>query len=176
MTGSIRAGPVAEKTTNCLQPVGTHLERGNPAGIDSTAKTQSAVPTPRQVSAAAGLLAMRQRMGKKKWTGILNGESIRRGTPVKLPDGTVQHVFAIQRGKVYVFAPKDSGRFLDRFDASQVRRIKNPAAVLLGTLKSGRREKLSVRKQEAARRNGCLPPREGSKPRGRPRKAQEPPP
>lgn len=176
MTGSIRTEPVAENSTNSQQPVATYLESGNPAVIDSPAKTQSAVPTPQRVGAAAGLLAMRQRMGKKKWTGILNGERIRRGTPVKLPDGTVQHVFAIQRGKVYVFAPKDSGRFLDRFDESQVERLKNPAAVLLGGLKSGRREKPSVRKQEAARRNGCLPPREGSKPRGRPRKAQETPP
>jgi hypothetical protein len=47
---------------------------------------------------------------------------------------------------------------------------KNPSAVILGQRKRGVKEQPSEAKARAARRNGCLPPRPGSKPRGRPRK------
>lgn len=172
MTGSIPAAATAEKSAKLNQPLGTKLVNSISGAISSASKTQSAVPSPRGISAAAGLLAMRPRLGKRRWTGFLDYERIRRGTPIKLPDGTVQPVFAILRNKVFVISP-DPDRFLDRYDAQQVQRIKNPAAVLLGRLKSGRREKPSVRKQEAARRNGCLPPRAGRF-RGRPRKFKLP--
>jgi hypothetical protein len=133
-------------------------------------KSENAKPTAEQISAAASLLAMRPRPWKRKWTGVLDGERLRRRTPVKVPNGDVLAAFAIQRGKVFVFAPEGSGRFWDCYDASEVRRIKNPAAVLMGSLKHGVRERQSSRKRAAARANARMPPRPGSRPRGRPRK------
>ncbi len=87
-----------------------------------------------------------------------------------MPNGDVLAAFAIQRGKVFVFAPEGSGRLLDCYDASEVRRIKNPAAQMMGQLKLGKKERQSSRKQASARRNGSLPCR-GGKRRGRPRRA-----
>lgn len=54
---------------------------------------------------------------------------------------------------------------------TELRPFKNPAAVLFGSLKRGVRERPSAKKARAARCNGSRPPRAGSRPRGRPRKA-----
>lgn len=169
LTGSNAGEPAAENSANFSQPLGTKLVDNESGAVANKAKTKSARPSPRAIGAAASLLAMRPRSRRRKWTGALDGERIRRGTPIRLPNGDVVPTFAVLRGKVFVIAPEDSDRFLDRFDASQVHQIKNPAAVLLGAQKAGVKEQPSIRKQVAARANGCLPPREGSRPRGRPR-------
>jgi hypothetical protein len=88
---------------------------------------------------------------------------------LEVPNGDVLAVFAIQRGKVFVFAPAGSGRLFDRYDASEVRRIKNPAAQMMGSLKRNKKERQSSLKQASARRNGAQPCQPG-KERGRPRK------
>ncbi len=57
-------------------------------------------------------------------------------------------------------------------NASEVVRIKNPAAMLLGKLKAGKVERKSLLKLQSARANARRPPRLGSRPRGRPRKVE----
>jgi hypothetical protein len=59
----------------------------------------------------------------------------------------------------------------DVYEAAVIRRFKNPAAVLLGSRKRGIKERPSVTKASAARHNGNLPVRPGSRPRGRPKLA-----
>lgn len=170
MGGSKAEDSATGNNANFDQTVDTELVKSDPEAIDEGSKTQSARPTPTAVSAAAALLAMRPRPHKRKWTGILHGERLRRRTPINVPGGEVLPAFAVQRGKVFVIAPEDSDRILDRYDASEVCRVKNPAAVLMGGLKCGVRERPSKRKVEASRRNASLPPKPGSRPRGRPRR------
>jgi hypothetical protein len=152
------------------QLIQNELTRSSSDVMAAPPNSENAKPTHEQISAAASLLAMRPRPRKRKWTGVLHGERVRRRTPLEVPSGAVLAAFAIQRGKVFVFAPEGSGRLLDRYDASEVRRVKNPAAVLMGSLKHGVRERQSSRKQASARRNGVQPCRPGKK-RGRPREA-----
>ncbi len=149
------------------------LHRAIPAPAspaDNDGKTQSAGPTAEQVSAAASLIAMRPRPRKRKWTGILHGERIRRRSLVRVPSGKVLPAYVVRRGKVLVIAPGGDDRVVGMFHSIDVVRVKNPEAVLLGSLKRGVRERPSAAKAEVARRNGCLPPRPGSRPRGRPRR------
>ena len=127
-------------------------------------------PTAFERSAAAGVLAKRERPKVNKWAGCFRGQRIGRGAPFRLINGDVRSVVAIRGGKIYVLAKMDSGRILDAYALSEVSRIKHPEAVLLGHLKRGVKERPSAAKAEAARRNGCLPPRPGSRPRGRPRR------
>jgi hypothetical protein len=51
----------------------------------------------------------------------------------------------------------------------ELRQYRLPAAVLLGSLKRGAKERQSIKKARAARLNGFAPPQPGSRPRGRPR-------
>ncbi|HEY6180863.1 MAG TPA: hypothetical protein VIW67_01390, partial [Terriglobales bacterium] len=55
------------------------------------------------------------------------------------------------------------------FRADQVRVLKSPAAVLLGSLKRGIKEQPSEKKRLACRRNGLRPCKPGRR-RGRPKK------
>ncbi len=140
--------------------------------------TENARPTLERISAAASELAKRPRPWQRKWTGVLHGERLRRRTLVQVPTGDVLAAYVVLRQKVIVIAPEQSGRLFDQYDASEVRRIMNPAAQLLGRLKGGKKERPSVLKAIAARRNGCMPPRPGRR-RGRPRRqaaAAGPPP
>ena len=137
------------------------------------AKTECARPSPEQISAAAGLIAMRPRIRRRirKFTGFFQGERIRRMSLFRVPTGETLPACLILRDMIYVMRPPDTLRkYIERYDASVVRRIKNPAAVLLGRLKKGIKERPSTAKTAAARRNGCRPPRPGRK-RGRPTKA-----
>jgi hypothetical protein len=165
--GSNAVVTVTEKGMGQGQLIQNELSSSSDGMMAAPLKSENAKSTAEQIGAAASLLAMRPRPRKRKWTGVLRGERLRRRTPVEVPNGDVLAAFAIRRGKVFVFAPEGSGRFFDRYDASEVRRIKNPAAVVMGRQKRGVREQPSSLKAASARRNGCSPCREGRK-RGRP--------
>ncbi|MHB8523745.1 MAG: hypothetical protein ACYDH9_23740 [Limisphaerales bacterium] len=130
----------------------------------------------RSITLAASFLASLPRKPERKWTGYLDGKTrLWRGRKVLLPDGRVAQVYGCIRGKVGVFWPDDfslTGQGRAVFKASQIRLLRLPAAVLLGAQKRGVAERKSPLKAAACRRNGGLPPRPGSRPRGRPRKAQ----
>jgi hypothetical protein len=117
-----------------------------------------------------GGLPKRQR---RRWTGWIGDEHFWRGRRVILPNGVVAEVYGIQRGQAAV-------RWTDplwiegvRHDVVPVDEMivyKHPAAVVLGKLKCGCKEKLSQRKQITCRSNGARPVRAGHRARGRPRR------
>ena len=175
--GSNLTEPQAEKTVQA--PKTTTTPAGKATSINQTAQappliTQSAGttrPTAEQVCGAATLLAQRPHPRKRKWTGVLNGERVRRNTLVAVPTGEVLRAILILRGWVYVIrSPDEPDRFMERFKASEVRRIANPAAQVLGSLKRGVRERPSEAKRRACLSNCSKPPRAGKRPRGRPRR------
>jgi len=152
-------------------PAANKLEIVNQRSEVAPPESKSARPSMGEISAAASTLAKRPRPQIRKWTGNLHGERIRRRTPVLLPNGDVRPAYVVLRGFVLVIAPEGTGRIYDRYRVSEVQRVKNSAAQLLGSLKRGVIEIKSVAKAAAARRNGCQPPRPGSRPRGRPRRS-----
>jgi len=125
-------------------------------------------PTALERSAAAGELAKRERPKVNKWVGCFRGKRIRRGTMFRLINGEVRTALAIRGGKIYFLAPVGSERIIDEIDLCNVSRVKNPGAVTLGRAKRGVKELKSAAKAASAQRNGCQPPRRGSRPRGRP--------
>jgi len=141
-------------------------------------ETQSARPSLEQIRAAASLIAMRPRPRRRrklsKFTGWFQGERIRRWSLFELPTGETLPAMIVRRGYVYVKRPEGApGPFLERLRASEVQLVKNPAAVLLGKLKFGKKERASAVKAASARLNGCKPCRPGRK-RGRPKMAAAP--
>jgi len=147
-------------------------------GSENTIETKSANAFG-DVSAAARTLSKLRRSKARKWTGYIGNERIYRDREVVLPDGTIAFIFGVRRNKAIITL--DRGRLLGGFrepddpmrwfvtDVKNVKLRVNPAAQLLGLQKRGRKEKYSVRKADAARRNGSKPSRPGSKPRGRPK-------
>jgi len=130
----------------------------------------------------AGSALRHLRMGQqqrtpKKWTGrIGNGHRGFVGQTVVLPDRTLGRLLAARRGWAAVawadpFAVRS--RRISYTEAASLQPFRHPAAVTLGARKRGVVERTSVKKARAARRNGKRPPRPGSRPRGRPRKAAE---
>ena len=110
----------------------------------------------------------------KKWTGYLHGQRCWVGRRVMMPDGMRGALISARRGRATVFA--DSRRYLaesrvHKLHERELVLLKLPHAVMLGSLKRGKRERPSEHKAEACRRNGACPARPGSRPRGRPRKA-----
>ena len=110
----------------------------------------------------------------KKWTGYLHGQRCWVGRRVMMPDGMRGALLSARRGRATVFA--DSRRYLAESRVRELHErnlvlLKLPHAVMLGSLKRGKRERPSERKAEACRRNGLCPVRPGSRPRGRPRSA-----
>ena len=93
---------------------------------------------------------------------------------VVLPTGDVWFLYGALRGRAVVTL--DKGKLLGDWPygplrwtlvpASTVRPFLNPAARIVGMAKRGRKEKPSLTKAEAARRNGLMPCREGRR-RGR---------
>lgn len=126
------------------------------------------------VHRAAVTLARRERGTRKKWTGFLSGERFWRGRRVVMPNGEDGAVYFVNRGRVLVVTDEIcpvSGRSVFAFKAQHLRPFKLPEAVLLGSRKAGRRERPSEMKVAACRLNARVPPRPGSRPRGRPSKS-----
>lgn len=96
--------------------------------------------------------------------------------PIQLLTGKRVFVFGCLRGKVVYSCepgvlPKGidgAGTLWGVASADEVQIIKNEAAQLLGRSKAGKSEVKSDTKAKAARINGAMPPRFGSRPRGRP--------
>jgi hypothetical protein len=139
--------------------------------------TESA-PTPEEISAAAKELAARPRRPKRKWTGWIGGIHAYRNMRIVLPSGDEAFVAGVLRGRcVFTF---DEGRLIGGFDgepfrwgvvpAEEVQIVKNSAAQQLAAQKRGVKERPSEKKKAACRLNALVPPRPGSRARGRPRK------
>lgn len=122
--------------------------------------------------AAAALGAMPKRR-RKRWTGWLDGTHFWHGRKAVLPGGQVVVVEGVLRGEALV--SWDDPLWLEGI-RHQVVRIedlsvyKTPAAIWLGKLKSGCKERKSEVKAAASRRNGCSPCRDGKR-RGKPAKS-----
>lgn len=129
-----------------------------------------------EASAAAGALARMPRK-KKKWSGWIGSTRCYRWMPIKLPNGDSVFAMGARRGRVvWSRVPGELPGGIKGVDvgwgvlpARRVKIVKNVAAVCLGSLKAGAKERPSVAKSAAARANGCMPCRPG-KQRGRPRK------
>jgi len=173
-------GADAVSTDNCKNPDGTNIPAGQSViqlvrrdfredGVtEPVAKTKS-LPTRDEVSTAARQLATLPR-NRKKWSGWLNErERIWRDRKIILANGQPAFAYGALRGQIVFFrdVPRqmEPGRW-GVVPARQVRLYLNPAARLLGKLKKGRKERTSLLKAEAARRNGMRPCREGRR-RGR---------
>ncbi len=146
-----------------------HVDKLNKPRPAEGGKTESARPPATSVAAAAGLIAMLPRRPRHKWTGKFGGEWVRRYSPFRVPDGDVRPLLNIREGKVCVIAPEGSGRSIDVYRSDEVQRVKNPAAVLMGRLHKGVRERPSASKAASARANGVRPCGPGKR-RGRPKK------
>lgn len=110
----------------------------------------------------------------KLYTGYLGRRRAWFGQPVVLPGNIVGNLISVYRGFAAV-AWEDpfalQRKRVNAFETKSLHPYKHPAAVVLGRLKRGRKERDSESKKRAARRNGCRPVRAGSRPRGRPPKA-----
>ena len=189
VTASVAAVPV--KPESFAQPIHFEAETKNSAPSTSAGvarKTESA-PPPETVSAAARKLASQPRNQLSKITGVVHGRRRRRGQQLIFNDGIVGELCFAHRGRILVYCPtlwvkkfvvtdfmaaqRDFYNKLIHFAAREqdVRIYKQPEAVLLGAQKRGKKELKSEAKAAAARANGCRPPRPGSRPRGRPRRA-----
>jgi hypothetical protein len=136
------------------------------------------------VSEAARQLARLPRNQPRKMTGWLHGQHCWRGRLLALPNGEVAPLLWCSRGRVVLSGYRDDPlvdehtefvnhlRWVARRE-HDVQLHKLPQAALLGSRKAGIKERPSLRKQEAARANGRLPPRPGRS-RGRPSKSTPP--
>ena len=108
------------------------------------------------------------------YTGYLGRRRAWFGQPVVLPGNVVGKLISVYRGFASV-AWHDpfsvQANRVNSFETETIRPYKNPAAIVLGRLKRGRKERESEAKKRAARRNGSRPVRPGSRPRGRPPQA-----
>jgi hypothetical protein len=128
-----------------------------------------------QVAEAARRLARLPRRLKRRWSGWIGPIRSYRGMVVRLPSGREVCALGARRGQVPFTSQPDGllgaldglGRDWGVVPAHLVEIVKNPAAVLLGAQKAGKRERPSVAKVNAARLNGLVPCRPGRR-RGRP--------
>jgi hypothetical protein len=139
---------------------------------NSFSASDKALNNPLTVSSAAAALARLPRKRKRPWSGWLHGKHLRRDDLVVVPNGQVRRIYGAVRGDVIVLKHPlpESGLPAEIFRAADLKLYKNPDAVIIGSLKRGRKESPSQKKREACRLNGCKPPKPGSRPRGRPRK------
>ena len=117
------------------------------------------------------------RRRQRVYTGVISGRRAWRHMKVVLADAYIGEVLMARRGAAMVMWRDEFAVKPDKIGAcatNELRPFKLPAAVLLGALKKGVKEKPSQRKACAARNNGCKPPRPGSRPRGRPRTSRIP--
>lgn len=141
---------------------------------NNPARRKAAAAVASMAGAALGSIPKKRH---RPWTGWVGDVHLRRGCQVILPSGTVAEVFGVKRGLAAV-TWKDpfwiEGVRRDVLPVSQLTLLRNPAAVLLGKLKSGCREAPSEKKIASSRKNGQMPCHPGRH-RGRPRKDRTPP-
>jgi len=134
----------------------------------------------RQKAAEAGrTLRKLPRHVPRRWTGWIGNHHCWRGSQILLPGGKPAFAFGVLRGRIiWTLHP---GKLVGGFDgepfqwgvvrAADVTPQQHPAAVLLGRLKAGVKERKSALKSETARQNGrqpCRPGRRRGRPRGNP--------
>lgn len=171
--GSNRDATSVETLATGVQSSETELVMENLSALAHTHKTESVKPTEAEITAAARHLAQ-QRRKRKIWSGWLHGQRMTRLRPVVVPGGRVLPAYCVRRGLVYVLlpdAPEFARQLFDRYRERDVQVYRSPQAALLGSQKRGVRERPSNRKRASARINGAVPPRPGSRPRGRPRRS-----
>ena len=130
-----------------------------------------------EVSLAGAQLAKLRRDAKARrrqriYTGVVGRRRAWRHMQVVLADGRIAELLVARRGAAMVAWQDDFAIKPERVGGCRtddLRRYKVPAAVILGGLKKGRKERPSAKKGRCARGNGCRPVRPGSRPRGRPR-------
>ena len=111
--------------------------------------------------------ALRRRAGlSRKRTGRVHGQWMSRDQPIRLGNGRLVYIYAALRGRVaWNAAPGDEREIgpgkCGVATVDEVALAKLPAAVCLGRLKRGVRERPSELKAAAARRNGRM--RQGTK-------------
>src|SRR5208282_3107264 len=106
------------------------------------------------------------------YTGRVNGRRGWRGMWVILLNGCVGELLFAKRGAAAIRWRDEFSLRPDQYgacNANELKPFKSPAAVMLGSRKSGVKERPSAKKARSARLNGPRPPRPGSRPRGRPR-------
>jgi len=126
--------------------------------------------------AAAELARLPRRVkAQRVYTGRVFGKRAWRTMNVVLPDGRIGELHRVVRGIAIVswhdrlsLRPTQYGAL----EIAELRKLRHPAAILMGGLKLGITERASPKKAEAARRNGRCSVRPGSRPRGRPRNHQ----
>jgi hypothetical protein len=160
-------------TVKCEVTTFTPIEKPKaPRVVSKPAK----IPVSEAEASAAAITLARLPRQRKIWSGWIGPTRSYCGMPIKLPNGEQVYVFGTLRGRVvWSRVPGDLVNLLNGvgvdwgvLPAGRVKVVKNQQAALLGRLKAGKVERPSRRKQEAARANGCRPPRPGSRPRGRP--------
>jgi hypothetical protein len=157
------ATPAKKISVSCLPAQTPQLELPKPN------------PTAEAIREAARSLG-RRRGTRKRWSGFVNGERVWRGREIELPDGRRVYAFGALRGMViWSLDPSCLPGGVDQplgwgaIPQEKVRLVPCAAAQLLGSRKGGVRERPSPAKAAAVRINGRMPPRPGSRPRGRPR-------
>jgi hypothetical protein len=138
-------------------------------------RTKKSDELDRSLSAAGAALRRIPRKQKRQWTGWLRNQHLKKGDLVITPNGEIRPVYGAYRNRIILWklaVPLDGGLPADVFPAAVLQQFKNPHAVRLGAAKRGIKEVSSQTKREACRRNGSLPPRPGSRPRGRPRRTR----
>jgi len=157
--------------THPVQGTGDGSKNKSTESILEAKKTKSA-PDPDEIALAARALARMPRTPPRRWTGWLHGVHMWRGAQVVLPGGQVRTVYGILRGKVVILKDPESDAFppFELYQAEQVKRWKNPNAIVLGRLKRGIRERRSIKKLLSCWQNGRQPVGPGQRPRGRPPK------
>ena len=156
-TSSVRPAVLDAKIVE--QPEHELFKSDQPLCREVPAASGNKSATPEEIKAAARALAG-LRYHKKRWTGWLHGYHCQRGQPLVLESGEVAELAWCCRGRVLLKIRRDMefSEYL-RWGARrehQVQLVKRPEAVAVGRMKRGVRERPSLRKQEAARRNGKL--------------------
>lgn len=116
-----------------------------------------------------------RRKKPRTWTGIVNGKRMWMERKVILPEGGLGWIVEVQGGmaKVLIGMDEIDDSPICRYVAAAALTVwRRPEAVLLGTLKTGVKERKSLKKLASSQRNGSLPVKPGSRPRGRPGKRQ----
>jgi hypothetical protein len=114
-----------------------------------------------------------RRRVRRTWTGVVQGRRTWVGQPVILRNGETGWIKKVELGiaNVKTCHQNEDGSHLHRYElAADLKILKCPEAVLLGSLKKGIKERKSERKGEASRKNGAMPVRPGNRKRGRPPK------
>ena len=138
----------------------------------------------REAASRAGqTLAIRRRMATKrprpdlrKWTGVVFERRAWVGQPVIMPNKSVAWIKQAKAAYVCVRTcafDREIGAIHEYLPATALKPYRLPEAVLLGSMKRGVKEVPSAVKAASSRSNGKLPPRPGSRPRGRPRKNKQ---